>query len=92
MELNNIYAGGEGEYSTNMFQAMFLIVSDDSELYSGIWNNLNYIFIWTELPINYQVICKVNNLATKDNHTEMTKGYPFFEWIPRIPIIDPVKN
>ena len=34
--------------------------------------------IWTELPINDQVIHRVNDLNTKDKHTEMTKGYPIF--------------
>ena len=35
-----------------------------------------------------QVIHIVNDLATKDKHPEMTKGYPIFEWIPGIPITD----
>ena len=44
--------------------------------------------IWKEIPINDQVISRVNNLVTKENQTEMTKGYPIFEWIPGIPITD----
>ena len=40
--------------------------------------------IWKELPINYQVIPRVNYLATKEKHPKMTKGYPIFEWIPSI--------
>ena len=35
-----------------------------------------HAFICTELPINYQVIYRVNDLATKEKHPEMTKGYP----------------
>ena len=35
-------------------------------------------FIWTELPINDQVTSRVNDLATKEQHTEMTKGYSIF--------------
>ena len=45
-----------------------------------------HAFIWTELPINDQVISRVNDLSTKENQPEMTKGYPIFEWIPGIPI------
>ena len=45
-------------------------------------------FISTELPINDEVISRVNYLSTKEEHPEMTKGYPIFEWIPGIPITD----
>ena len=45
-------------------------------------------FIWTVLPINDQVIYRVNNLATKENQPEITKGYPIFEWRPGIPITE----
>ena len=31
---------------------------------------------------------RLNNLATKEKHPEMTKRYPIFAWIPGIPIID----
>ena len=47
-----------------------------------------HAFIWTELPINDQVISRVNNFSTKEKHPEMTKGYPIFEWIPGISITD----
>ena len=47
-----------------------------------------HVFIWTELPISDQVISRVNNLATNQKQPEMTKGYPFFEWSPGIPITD----
>ena len=47
-----------------------------------------HAFIWTELPINDQVISRVNDLSTKEKQPEMTKGYPIFEWIPGIPITD----
>ena len=47
-----------------------------------------HAFIWTELLINNQVISRVNDLATKGNQPEITKGYPIFEWSPGIPIID----
>ena len=43
-------------------------------------------FIWIELPINDQVIYRVNTLETKENQPEMTKGYSIFEWIPGISI------
>ena len=49
-------------------------------------------FIWTELPINDQVIQRLNEPATKENHPEMTKGYQIFEWIPGIPIIEKDDN
>ena len=45
-------------------------------------------FIWTELPINNQVIYQVKNLATNEKQPEMTKRYPIFKWIPGIPITE----
>ena len=45
-----------------------------------------HAFIWTELPINDQVISRVNNLATKERQPEMTNEYPIFECISGIPI------
>ena len=39
-----------------------------------------------EQSINDQLIQMVKDLATKDNHPEITKGYPIFEWIPGNPI------
>ena len=51
------------------------------------WKQL-HTFIWTELPINDQVIQRVNDLATKQKQTEINKGYPIFVWIPGIPITD----
>ena len=43
MELNKTCTGGYDEEVTKRFQAMCLIVSNESERYSGIWNNLNNI-------------------------------------------------
>ena len=37
-----------------------------------------HAFIWTKLPINDKLIQKVNDLATKEFHPEMNKGYPIF--------------
>ena len=45
-----------------------------------------HLYIWTELPINDQLLYWVNYLSTKYNQTEMTKGYPIFEWRSGIPI------
>ena len=45
-------------------------------------------FIWTELLINYQIMYRVNDPATKEKHPEIIKGYPIFEWIPGISITD----
>ena len=36
-----------------------------------------HAFIHTKLPINYQVIYRLNDLDTKENDPEMTKRYPF---------------
>ena len=47
-----------------------------------------YAFVWTELPINDQVVSRLNDLATEKKQPEMIKGYPIFEWIPGIPITD----
>ena len=48
--------------------------------------------IWKELTTKKQVIQRVDELATKGKHLEMTKGYPFFEWSPGIPIMDQYDN
>ena len=42
-------------------------------------------FIWTGIPINDQVIYRVNDLATKEKQPGVTKGYPIFEWSLGIP-------
>ena len=47
-----------------------------------------HAFICREQPINYQVISRVNDLATKEKQPEMTKVYSIFKWIPGIPITD----
>ena len=47
-----------------------------------------HAFIWTELPINDQVISRLNDLYTKEKQPEMTMRYPIFEWIPGVPITD----
>ena len=52
-------------------------------MYLATGKKLHY-FIWTELPINDQVISRVNNLATNEKQPEMTKGHPIFEWSPGI--------
>ena len=36
-------------------------------------------FIWKKLPINDQVMQRVNDLNTKENKPKITKGYLFFE-------------
>ena len=38
--------------------------------------------------MNKKVINIVDDLATKENKSEMNKRYPIFEWIPIIPIVD----
>ena len=40
-ELNKAYPDGDDEYVTKRFQEMCLIMSADSDQYSGIWNNLS---------------------------------------------------
>ena len=40
IELNKAYADGYDEDSTKRFQEMCLIMSADSDRYSGIWNDL----------------------------------------------------
>ena len=43
IELNKAYADGDDEDGTKRFQAMCLIMSADSDRYSGIWNDLKNI-------------------------------------------------
>ena len=47
-----------------------------------------HVFIWTELPINDQVMQRAKYLDAKENKPEMTKGYPMFWWSPGVPITD----
>ena len=44
--------------------------------------------MWTEPPINEQLIHMVYELATKKKQPEITKGYPLFEWVLGISIMD----
>ena len=47
-----------------------------------------HTYICTEIPINKQVMQRVDDLATTEKQPDMTKGYPIFEWISGIPITD----
>ena len=40
IELNKAYVDGDNEYITKRLHAMCLIISADSDRYSGIWNNI----------------------------------------------------
>ena len=46
-----------------------------------------HAYVWTELPINEQVIHRVYNLATKGKQPEIIWGYTIFKWRPVIPIM-----
>ena len=41
MELNKAYSNGENEDGTKKLQEMCIIMSSDSDQYSGIWNDLH---------------------------------------------------
>ena len=43
---------------------------------------------WDELPIDDDVISRVEELAMKEDAPVMADGYPMFEWSPGVPIID----
>jgi hypothetical protein len=45
---------------------------------------------WDELPIDDEVIKRVEELGDEDNAPNMGDGYPMFEWTPGTPIIDEV--
>ena len=47
-----------------------------------------HTYIWTYLPINEQVIYRVDDLVTKENKPDITKVYPIFEWSPGILMMD----
>ena len=69
IELNQYYANGDNEDGTKRFQAMYLIISTDSDRYSGIWNDLNNITLLgtdnytktTTAP--YNVLCRYKKPA-----------------------------
>ena len=44
-----------------------------------------YVYIWTDIPINKQVIQRVDKLASKGKQPEITKGYSIFELILGVP-------
>ena len=66
MELNKTYTGGVNEDGTKRFQEISLIMSTDSEQYSGIWNNMKNITIlgtdnYPRTTIStYDVLCNYN--------------------------------
>ena len=45
---------------------------------------------WDELPIDEEVIARVEELATEKDAPLMDDGYPMLEWAPGVPIIDEV--
>jgi hypothetical protein len=45
---------------------------------------------WEELPIDDDVIARVEELAREQDAPIMTDGYPMFEWMPGVPILDEV--
>ena len=51
-----------------------------------------HVYIWIYLPINEQVIQRLDDLSTNEKYPEVTKGYPIFKWIPGIPITYQAKN
>ena len=63
IELNRAYVHGEDKYDTKMLQAMCIIMSADSDWYSGIWNDLkNSTILGTEnypkiTTAAYNVMC-----------------------------------
>ena len=67
VELNRTHAGGDENEGTKRFQDMCLLVSADSKLLSGIWNDLNIntllgIYNYPETPTNaYDVLCWCKN-------------------------------
>jgi len=50
-------------------------------LYSG---KRNYSYEWKELPIDEDVMDRVEEIATNEEATEMKRGYPIFTWKHRI--------
>ena len=67
MELKKTYTGVDDENDTNLIQVMCILVSDDSEQYSGIWDDLNNItLLGTEnykktTTAVYEPFCRNNN-------------------------------
>ena len=45
---------------------------------------------WEELPIHDDVIVRVEELAREQDAPIMTDGYPMFEWMPGVSILDEV--
>jgi hypothetical protein len=58
-------------------------------LYSG---KRLHSYEWDELPIDDDVINRVEELATEEDAPIMTDGYPMFEWTPGDAIIDDVHD
>ena len=46
------------------------------------------IYEWQELPIDDDVINRVEEIAEEQNAAMMTDGYPMFEWMPGVQIDD----
>ena len=41
VELNKTYVGSDNDDGDNMFQAVYLFMSDDYKPFSGVWNDFN---------------------------------------------------
>ena len=69
IEVNKSYAYGDDEDGTKRFQEMCLIMSADSDRYSGIWNDLkNSTLLGTDnypktTTAVYDVLCHYQKLA-----------------------------
>ena len=76
MDLNKTWMGGNEENGTKRFQVMFLLMLDDSEQYSGIWNELkkhNLMGTYnypksTPLPMTHCAFTKIRRHNTKHIH------------------------
>ena len=82
-----VYAGTNNRMDARSIPAIALNASNEHgghyfmSLYSG---KRIHSYEWKELPIDEEVITRVEELAEKEEAPEMKRGYPIFTWKQRI--------
>ena len=84
-----VYMGTENNMRKRGAPAIALKASNDvggcyfMSLYTG---NKIHGYIWNDIPIDNDVISRVEELADKENQPLLIDDHPLFEWAPGRPI------
>ena len=84
-----VYVGTENNMKQRSVPGIALLPSNNSggfffmSLYTG---KKLHAYVWTELPIDEDVIERVEYLANKENQPYHMDDHPIFEWSPGVAI------